>query len=194
MPRGPRLIYKNAIVNIVSRGNNKRIIFKKDKDFKYFKMLLLKYKKRYGFKLYHYCLMRNHVHLLLEVIEPAALAKTMQGVQLSYYHYFRKRYGYVGRFWQGRFCSKLIKNSNYLLTAGLYIERNPLKAGLVNHPSEYKWSSYNIYAHGVKDSLIDLSPYYNSLSHNGMERCKIYRDIMEAYLKVENNSLYLIDN
>jgi len=139
MPRGPRAIYKDAIVNVTSRGNNKRIIFRKEKDYKYFKVLLLKYKKRYDFKLFHYCLMRNHVHLLLKIGEPITLAKFMQGLQQSYYNYFRRKYGYVGRFWQGRFHSKLIKDDNYLLTAGLYIERNPSKAGLVVSPSEYKW-------------------------------------------------------
>lgn len=184
MSRGPRMIYNDAIVNVASRGNNKRIIFRKEKDFEYFKKLLLKYKKIYAFKLYHYCLMRNHIHLLLKTNNAISLAKTMQGLQLSYFHYFRRRYGYVGRFWQGKFYSKLIEYDTYLLTAGLYIEKNPFKAGLVKDPREYKWSSYNTYAYGVKDPLIDLNPYYLGLSDNQMERCKIYKDMMRGYLSI----------
>ncbi len=131
--------------------------------------------------------MRNHIHLLLQITNPETLAKIMQGIQLAYFHHFRRRYGYVGRFWQGRFYSKLVKNDSYLLTAGLYIERNPFKAGLVNSLEEYKWSSYNTYAYGVKDSLIDFNPYYVGLSDDEIERHKIYRDMMESYVKVEND-------
>lgn len=192
MPRGPRVICEDAIVNVTSRGNNKRIVFRKEKDFQYFKMLLFKYKKRFLFKLHHYCLMKTHVHLLLRISNPITLAKTMQGLQLSYFHYFRRKYGYVGRFWQGRFYSKIIKDDNYLLTAGLYIERNPYRASCVNNPSKYKWSSYNVYAHGVKDSLIDPSDYYVGLGKTETERTKIYRGLMESYLKMENDGLHLL--
>ena len=189
MPRGPRAVYENAILNVTSRGNNKRIIFKKEKDFKHFKELLLKYKAEYGLKVYHYCLMRNHLHLLLKILNPASLARIMQGLQLAYFHYFRKRYGYVGRFWQGRFHSKLVEDDKYLLTAGLYIERNPVRAGLVKSPSEYKWSSYHVYANGIDDQLIDLDPYYLSLSEDEEERRRIYQEIMQEYLEMENGSL-----
>ena len=99
----------------------------------------------------------------------------------------------MDRFWQGKFYSKVIKDDIYLLTAGLYIERNPLKAGLVNRPDKYEWSSYNVYAYGVKDLLIDLSPYYLGLSSDKMERCRIYYDMMGSYLNVGNDPLYLID-
>ena len=186
MPRGPRIICKDAIVNVASRGNNKRIIFKKDKDFEYFKKLLLKYKKRYGFKLYHYCLMRNHIHLLLEICDPRSLAKIMQGIQLAYFHYFRKRYGYVGRFWQGRFCSKIVEDNNYLLTAGLYIEGNPVRAKIVTRPEGYKWSSFKAYAYNAKDPLIDLNPYYLSLGQNDTERGEIYQRFMAGYLEANS--------
>ncbi len=189
MPRGPRAIYKDAILNVTSRGNNKRIIFRKKKDYKYFIQLLLKYKFKYKFRIYHYCLMRNHVHILLKVIDPIALSKALQGFQLAYYHYFRRKYGYVGRFWQGRFYSKVVKDDKYLLTAGFYIEKNPVKTGLVEDPSKYKWSSYNVYAYGIKDPLVDLDPYYRGLANNDRERERAYRELMCGYLKMENGSL-----
>ena len=189
MPRGPRRICANAVVNVTARGNNKKIIFKKEKDYIYFKNLLSKYKAIHSLKIYHYCLMRNHLHLLLKIFSPMSLSRAMQGLQLAYFYYFEKRYGYVGRFWQGRFHSKLIEDDSYLLTAGLYTERNPVRARLVENPAQYKWSSYRVYAYGVKDSLIDLDPHYLSLNSAEKERERIYREIMQGYLDAENDAL-----
>lgn len=106
MPRGPREVFKNAILNVTSRGNNKRIIFRKNKDYIYFRNLLHKYKAVGKLKIYHYCLMPNHVHLLMKINDPESLARAMKGLQLAYFHYFRRKYGYVGRFWLlHNFCS-----------------------------------------------------------------------------------------
>ena len=127
--------------------------------------------------------MRNHFHLLMKITDAITLSKIMQGLQLAYFHYFNKRYGYTGRFWQGRFHSKPIEDEKYLLTAGLYIEKNPVRAGLVKNPTEYKWSSYNVYAYGIKDPLIDLDPHYLSLDNNKKERERIYKEIMRGYLE-----------
>ena len=189
MPRGARKIYANAIVGVTSRGNNKRILFKKSKDYKFLKGLLLKYRLKYKFILYHYCLMRNHIHLLLKITDEKSISKIMQGIQLSYFNYYRKRYGYVGRFWQGRFYSKLVEDEKYFLTSSLYIEGNPVKAGLVKDPTEYKWSSYNKYAFGKNDLLVDFDDYYIALSNNKNTRRIIYRELIKNYLEMENGSL-----
>ena len=189
MPRGPRQVYKNSVLNITCRGNNKKIIFKKRKDYMYFLNLLRRYMAKYGFRLYHYCLMRNHVHLLIEINAEETLAKIMSGLHLAYFHYFKRRYGYVGRFWQGRFYSKVIEDDQYLLTAGIYIERNPVRARLVENPSKYKWSSHNIYAWGKKNNLIDLDPHYLGLAGSDEKRQKIYREMMDGYIKTENDGL-----
>lgn len=183
MPRGPRTVYENAIIVITSRSNNKRIIFRKKKDYKYFKKLLAKYKFKYKCKIYHYCLMRNHIHMMVKIAASITLSKIMQGLQLAYFHYYRRRYGYIGRFWQGRFHSKIVKDDKYLITAGLYIERNPVKAGLISEPEDYEWSSYCNYAYGRKDSLIDTDPCYLELGHTDKERQENYRRMMRAYIK-----------
>lgn len=183
MPRGPRIVYKNAFLVVTSRGNNKRILFRKEKDYKYFRNLLIKYKTKYKLTIYHYCFMRNHVHLLLKIDAPISLSRAMHGLQLSYFQYFSRRYGYVGRLWQGRFHSKPVNNDRYLLTAGLYIEGNPVRAKVVNYPDEYKWSSYNAYAGGEKDLLIEPDPYYLGLGDNEKQRQARYIAIMNDYLK-----------
>lgn len=189
MPRGPRKVYGGALLNVISRGNNKRIIFRKDADYTSFKKLLHKYANEHRLTIYHYCLMRNHVHLIVKTSEASSLAKAMHKLQLAYFYCFKRRYGYVGRFWQGRFYSTLIENEAYLLTVGLYVESNPVKAGLVSNPEDYQWSSHNIYAYGHQDKLIDLDPCYLSLSNKAVERQQEYRNIMRAYLKMENKQL-----
>ncbi|MBL7158673.1 MAG: transposase [Candidatus Omnitrophica bacterium] len=193
MPRGPRQVYKNAFLSITSRGNNKRVLFRKEKDYKYFAQLLLRYKIKHKFKLYHYCIMRNHLHLLLQIKDSASLAKIMQGMQLAYFHYFRKRYGYVGRLWQGRFYSKLIEDDKYLLTAGLYMEKNPVRAGIVKDPKNYAWSSYNCYAFGIKNQLVDYDFYYLKLGITEKKRESEYREIMGCYIQeMENHTSLLV--
>lgn len=182
MPRGPRKIYDGALLNITSRGNNKKPIFKKNIDYIIFKNLLLRFATEYKIKVYHYCLMPNHIHLIVKINNKKSLSKTMHRLQLSYFYHFKRRYKYVGRFWQGRFHSKLIENELYLLTAGLYIEANPVRAKLTKEPSQYKWNSYNGYICQEKDPIIELDPYYLSLSDKTTERQKIYRKIMQRYL------------
>ena len=186
MPRGPREFYENAILNITSRGNNKRIIFRKEKDYRYFKKLLFKYKNIYKVKIYHYCLMRNHVHLLVKIHDKISISKAMHGLQLAYFNYYRRRYGYAGRFWQGRFYSKTVKNDKYLLTAGLYIENNPVRARLAERAQDYKWSSYNVYAYGQKNELINFDPYYIILAKTDKRRQSEYRKNMQNYKNYVN--------
>lgn len=189
MPRGPRKIYDNALLNITSRGNNKKTIFRKNLDYIVFKKILFRFEKECKIKLHHYCLMKNHIHLILKISNKESLSKFMHKLQLSYFYHFKKRYEYVGRFWQGRFHSKLIENESYLLTAGLYVEANPVRAKISKTPSQSKWTSYNSYAYGKKDLLIELDPYYLSLGNKKTERQRIYREIMQRYLTAENTPL-----
>ena len=89
MPRGPRLIPSCGTFHIMMRGNNKRCIFRRDCEYYYFKELLFKYKKKFEFLLYHYALMKNHIHLALKAAQNTDISKMMQGLQLSYNHYHR---------------------------------------------------------------------------------------------------------
>jgi putative transposase len=178
MPRGPRLVFDNAIFHVTIRGNNKRCIFRRDCDFNYFKTLLMRYKKRFKFLLYHYALMKNHVHLSMKIANKSSLSKIMQGLQLSYNHYQKRRYGYVGYLWQGRFNSHLIEDDEYMLTSALYIEKNPFEAGLVEDPAEYPWSSYRYYAFGEEDPLVSPDPLYIQLGDEPSHRQVRYRYLM----------------
>lgn len=142
MPSGPRLLLDNVCYHIITRGNQRQRIFKDDSDYQEYLDRLRKYKKKYDFLLYGYCLMSNHIHLLGESKLTSALSGFMSSLQRSYTAYFNGKYGQVGHLWQGRFKSKVIAKDRYLIDCINYIEANPLRAKIVNSIQQYKWSSY----------------------------------------------------
>ena len=142
MPTGPRLLITGACYHIITRGNQRQQIFYDEKDFRVCLLTMKRYKKRYGFLLYGFCLMPNHIHLVGEPKEPQNMSKFMQGFLRSYTAYFNKRYKKVGHLWQGRFKSKVIVKDRYLLDCIQYIELNPVRANMVKSAGDYAWSSY----------------------------------------------------
>ncbi len=157
MPTGPRLLLENACYHIITRGNQRQRVFLDEEDYKAYLLRLKRYKKRYGFLLYGFCLMPNHLHLIGEPKEPQNLARFMQGLSRSYTAYLNKKYRKVGHLWQDRFKSKVIVKDNYLLDCVHYIELNPVRANMVKATSDYKWSSYKerILTQGTNGKLLD---------------------------------------
>ena len=137
-----RLVLDNGCYHITIRGNQRQKVFLHEKDYKKYLEKLKKYKRKYRFRLYGYCLMPNHVHLIGETDEKENLAKFMQGINRSYTAYFNRTYRKVGHLWQGRFKSKIIAKDGYLINSINYIEVNPVRANIVKTPQEYRWSSY----------------------------------------------------
>jgi putative transposase len=184
MPRAARVAPKEHIYHILTRGNNRQDVFKDEKDYKKYLELLQKYKEKYKFKPYHYVLMRNHVHLVLETtVRGGSLAEIMKGINLSYAQYFKGRYRHTGHFWQDRYKSIIVSKDEYLLACGSYVELNPVRAKVVEDPKDYRWSSYNTYAYGRKDELIDEHPIYKQLSKDQTERRKRYREFVRGMLR-----------
>lgn len=142
MPSGPRILIDNACYHIVARANQKQRIFKEHKDYKEYLDRLRRYKTQYNFKLYTYCLMPNHVHMLGEIGQKENLSNFMHDLTRSYTEYFNKKYDKVGYLWQGRFKSRIIVKDRYLIDCMNYIELNPVKDNLASTPHEYPWSSY----------------------------------------------------
>ena len=175
MPRVSRIYAEDGIFHILTRGNNGLYVFKDSEDFAFYKKILKDLKNEQPFQLYHWCLMGNHVHLIIEANKKTELSKLMKRLNLLYFAYFKKRYGYAGHFWQDRFKSLLIEKENYLLACGLYIEKNPVKAKIVTNPKDYPHSSYNHYAHGKEDGLTDMCPCYNELGRDTRARELEYR-------------------
>lgn len=141
MPTGPRLLIKGACYHITARGNQRQQVFFDEKDYKRYLRLLRRFKRKFAFSLYGYCLMPNHIHLIGEPKVSVNMAKFMQGLSRAYTAYFNKRYKKVGHLWQGRFKSKVIVKDNYLIDCIHYVELNPVRAKIVNSAGEYRWSS-----------------------------------------------------
>ena len=142
MPRVARVLLDNACYHVINRGNQKQSIFKEELDFKKYLEILRHYKKKYNFKLYAYCLMPNHIHLVVDIRKTSELAKIMQGLTQTYTVWFNNKYNKVGRLWQGRFKSMLIQKDKYLIDCLRYIELNPVTADITSSPADYSWSSW----------------------------------------------------
>jgi len=179
MPRTARIAPKEFVYHVLTRGNNRQDVFCDDEDFGKYLDILWKYKNHYKYKLYHYVLMSNHVHLVLETTrEGGDLSQIMKGINLSYAQHFKKKYKYTGHFWQDRFKSILISKDEYLLACGSYVELNPVRAGMVKEPKEYPWSSYLVNAYGKKDDLIDNHIIFDKLPTDESIR-KEYRSFVQ---------------
>lgn len=178
MPRGRRATPQNTLFHITVRGNNKRSLFLRDNEYRYFLKLILRYKKRHKFLLYHYCLMKNHVHLMVKSMAYTNISKVMQGLELAYGHYMKKRRGYIGHMWQDRFKSRIIDTDEYLLMSGLYIENNPVRACVAEKASDYRWSSARFYVLGEENILIDPDPKYLEMGDIDKDRQIRYLELL----------------
>lgn len=144
MPRTARKKSENGIYHIIVRGINRQSIFEDDADRQKLLQTLLHYKEQCGYQIYAYCLMGNHVHLLLkEGREP--LAQIMRRIWCCYVYWYNHKYNRIGNLFQDRYKSEPIENETYFITVLRYIHQNPLKAGMVEDISSYAWSSYPAY-------------------------------------------------
>lgn len=183
MPRVARLVIAGGTYHVLSRGNNRQVVFPNDADKVVYQKLLSRYMRRYCLHLYHYSLMINHVHLILFSPKEPALSRAMHGLNLTYAQYFRRKYGGIGHFWQDRFKSFLIQKDSYLLECGRYAELNGVRAGVYKSPEDDEWSSYRFYAFGRPDSLLTENPLFECLGSNEKKRRERYRKFISDGLK-----------
>lgn len=151
MARNARRLSSCDIYHVMIRGNDKKDIFFDDEDRRRFLGILEKVKDSNNYYNLAYCLMNNHVHLLIrEGCE--TISQTMKRINVTYAYYFNHKYNRIGHLFQDRFRSEIIEDDNYLLLAVRYIHNNPVKAGIVVKPEDYPWSSYKAYINIAKES------------------------------------------
>ena len=156
MPRTARTISSTGIYHVVIRGADRQQIFLEQRDYRKYLDLLGYYKSECNFKLYAYCLMDNHIHLLIHTHE-LALESIFRRLSTAYATWFNMKYDRTGFLQQGRYYSEAIETESYLYNAIKYIHFNPVKASLESYPGEcYPWSSFSEYKSGVGD-LTDIS-------------------------------------
>lgn len=152
MPRVQRVRGEFSTYHIVQRGNEKKNIFRNDEDKNRFLATIAKAREKYNFFVYAYCLMDNHIHLLIND-NGNDISKLMKSVNVSYVSYFNRVYQRCGHLFQDRFKSEMVKDDRYLLEVSRYIHNNPVKAKIVEKPEDFRWSSYNIYSGKADDEF-----------------------------------------
>lgn len=120
--------------------------------------------------------MTNHFHMVVRIKESKNMPRFMQAVTQTYSKHYKRTYNHVGYLYQNRYKSYHIDNDAYLLECGRYVERNPVRAGIVTDPGDYRWSSYNFYAKGKKDDTITINPIYLALSEDPVKRHELYKE------------------
>lgn len=182
MPRKARQKSESGIYHVIMRGINRQTIFEDEEDYEKFIRTILKYKETSGYEIYAYCLMSNHVHLLLKTGQEP-LEQVMRRVCGSYVYWYNWKYQRIGNLFQDRFKSEAVENDSYLLQVQRYIHQNPLKAGLVKDIELYKWSSYNEY---VKRPAIINSNLLLEIFN--IDREQGIRDFIEFHFDIENRN------
>lgn len=182
MPRRARLSLPGIPWHIIQRGNNRVPCFYAEEDYRRYLDTLGELVPKYSCAVHAYVLMTNHVHLLLTPQGAESTALLMKNLGQRYVQYVNRSYGRSGTLWEGRYRSCLTQNEAYVLACYRYIERNPVRAGMVDHPGEYPWSSYGANGEGRDDPLITSHDEYRRLGRNDDERRFHYRALFQSHL------------
>ena len=182
MARQPRFFVPGEVLHVIQRGNNREPIFVGEEDYRFFLDCLVQASRLHGVCIHAYVLMTNHLHLLATPQQKQSLPKVLQSVGRRYVQYFNYAYQRSGTLWEGRYRATVVDSEQYLLTCMRYIELNPVRAGMVAHPGEYRWTSYHSNAQGAPDILVTRHELYERLGQSGLERQRTYRQLFRAQL------------
>ena len=185
MPRCPRIKLAGLPQHVVQRGINRAPCFFAEEDYHSYLHWLEKAAADWHCVVHAYVLMTNHVHLLVTRETGTGIARLMQAIGRRYVQYINRSCGRTGSLWEGRYKSSLIQAETYLLTCMRYIELNPVRAGMVKDPGQYRWSSYRLNGLGQADSRITPHPRYLALDRNDANRQTAYRALFRSELDEE---------
>ncbi|AMV70468.1 transposase [Desulfuromonas carbonis] len=192
MPRTARIIIPNFPHHIIQRGHNRQTVFASDEDYLYYLANLAEWKKAYECKVYAYCLMTNHIHLVVDPGDRAeAIGKLMKRVAGRQTRYVNRLEGRTGTLWEGRFKSSPIDSNAYLLACCRYVEMNPVFAGVCEDPARYRWSSCGARTGQQSLDWLDLDSLYLGLGVANEERAAKYRAFLAGTISEEERSIIL---
>ncbi|MUK87568.1 transposase [Ornithinibacillus sp. L9] len=177
MSRKPRVKSYSGIYHIMMRGINRQTIFEDDQDKIRFIETVKRFKNISNFHIYGYCLMDNHIHLLIKENDEA-LSKAVQRISASYVYWYNNRYDRSGSLFQGRYKSEPVDSLSYFLKVIRYIHQNPLKAGLASNVFECKWTSVNEYFN--RSTFLDIEFALHQFSPDRKQAIQMYTDYMHA--------------
>jgi putative transposase len=185
MARLPRLVLPGIPTHAVVRGNDRQDIFRHDGDRAFLHRCLVEATRQNGLLVHAYVFMSNHVHLLVTPQEPKSLSRSIQAVGRRYVGYFNFVHSRTGTLWEGRYRSSPVETDRYLLACHRYIEMNPVRAGLVRFPSDYRWSSHRFLARGWNDELVTPHEVVLALAGGEEARRAAYAGLFEISLAAD---------
>jgi putative transposase len=191
MPRMGRLVLPNYPHHVVQRGHNRQVVFAVAEDYQRYLTDLRELKDAWGVKVYAYCLMTNHVHLLLAPGDSAAgLGQLMKVLAARATRYRNRLEGRSGTLWESRYKSSVVQSDSYLLACCRYIELNPVRARMVADAADYPWSSYGArISDRPDDHWLDFDPCFTALGDTAMERRHQYERVMQQATSEEESRL-----
>jgi putative transposase len=178
VPRRARICPIGFPVHVIQRGNNRQICFTSDADIAAYAHWLTEGAKKFNVHIHGWVFMTNHVHLLVTPQRNNAISKLIQYLGRLYVRHFNYAYGRSGSLFEDRFKSSLIQADEYLLTCLQYIELNPVRAGMVTDPADYRWSSYAAHGFGTKVKMWTPHPTFTSLGKDARTRTAKYRELI----------------
>lgn len=182
MPRRPRLVLSGTSLHLVQRGNNRQACFYTKDDYRHYLDWLAEYSEKARCEVHAYVLMTNHVHLLVMPKEEDSAGLMMKYLGQRYVQYINRTYRRSGTLCEGRFKSCIAQDETYVLRCYRYIELNPVRANMVEHPAEYPWSSYRINAQGEVSDFIKPHKQYMQMGARLCSRTAAYRELFRVDL------------
>lgn len=186
MSRRARLVIPGVPLHVIQRGNNRQACFLADRDYLVYLSMLQACATLASCTIHAYVLMTNHVHLLITPECATSPGKLMKALGQRYVQYVNRRYRRTGTLWEGRFRSCIVDDDRYFLSCQRYIELNPVRAEMVEHPRQHRWSSYLANAEGATNRLLSPHQLYISLADGSAERQATYRDLFQVELPSEH--------
>lgn len=184
MPNAVRVHVPGVSLHLRQRGNNHCAIFGDDSDYESYLVMLQSAMQRYEVEVHGYVLMTTHTHLQVTPRTEHGTAKAMQQLGVRYVMYFNRKYERVGTLWTGRYKAKAIADERYWLTCLRYIEQNPVRAGIVVRPEQYRWSSYRAHASGDGGRWLATHPMLDALGADIQTRRAAYKEICATPVSV----------
>ena len=186
MPRYPRNYFKTSFFHVMTQGINKLFIFDTPEDIKFYIKNMYELSKEYKIEIIAYCIMNNHTHMLVKVEKIEELSSFMLRLNTKYARFYNKKYNRVGYVFRNRYKSEGIYDKKHLHNCVKYIYDNPVKAGICNHPKEYKWSNY-------KPTKTQKDENYIFIDEEETIN-KIYKEVIDKYLNAKQIQMQDLNN
>jgi len=183
MARLGRYFVPGQPLHVIQRGNDRQAVFFGDEDFAQYREWLIAAAEANGLAVHAYVLMTNHVHLLATPAAANSLPRTMQSLGRRYVRYINAHYRRTGTLWEGRYRAAPIDSEQYFIACCRYIEMNSVRARMVEHPRQYRWSSYRAHGEGKDDALAAFHPIWRRLGRSLVERQRAYRGLIREALE-----------